>query len=116
MRLPCVLHRFRATITSSPKKSLPKCPQKRAVSVYTVEDRPSGVRKQRTLFRFGGSLLGKSWLSPRKENLAAAYMRGREDSLREMLRAAFSEIEIRNQLIRALRDSKPIARKANSTK
>lgn len=39
----------------------------------------------------------------------AAYMRGREESLRDMLREAFSEIEVRNRLIRTLRDARPVA-------
>jgi hypothetical protein len=41
-------------------------------------------------------------------------MSGREASLRDMLLEAFSEIEIRNQLIRSLRKAKPVAAKLDS--
>jgi len=50
----------------------------------------------------------------KKGRPVAAYMSGREASLRDMLLEAFSEIEIRNQLIRSLRKAKPVAAKLDS--
>ena len=61
-----------------------------------------------------GNFNASEFVTSKKGQLVAAYMRGREESLRDMLLKAFSEIEIRNQLIRSLRKAKPVAAKLDS--
>ena len=65
-------------------------------------------------FAFGGDSNASEFVTSQKGQLVAAYLRRREESLRDMLLEAFSEIEIRNRLIQTLRDAKPVAAKVNS--
>lgn len=67
----------------------------------------------RVPFAFGGRTLARLHLSLAKKRQFVACMRVCEESLRDMLLEASSEIEIRNRLIRALRDAKPVAAKVN---